>query len=233
MSSPLRTLLEPVLPLSADMALSDVTDRFQQGGFERMLSLAVVDETNTPVGLISRHALMELLLNKYSRDLFGKRPIRFFMNAMPVIVSLSDATTDVISTVTSQIRIPIVEDFIFTEIDGTYAGMGSVADVLKMVEQRLGQRNQALAKANQEIKASQAHLIQSEKMAALGQMVAGVAHEINTPLGYVGFRSCSRNTNNCSMGWSIKRQNLRRLSRESSRSPRFARISTSCRISPT
>ncbi|WP_322627962.1 sensor histidine kinase [Halothiobacillus sp.] len=186
MSSPLRALLEPVLPLSADMALSDVTDRFQQGGFERMLSLAVVDETNTPVGLISRHALMELLLNKYSRDLFGKRPIRFFMNAMPVIVSLSDATTDVISTVTSQIRIPIVEDFIFTEIDGTYAGMGSVADVLKMVEQRLGQRNQALAKANQEIKASQAHLIQSEKMAALGQMVAGVAHEINTPLGYVG-----------------------------------------------
>ncbi|WP_407275406.1 ATP-binding protein [Halothiobacillus sp. DCM-1] len=185
-SATLRDLLDAVPPLSAELSLNEVTERFQTGGFDRVLSLAIVDEDRRPIGLISRHALMELLLNKYSRDLYGKRPIRYFMNPEPVIVSLVAGTSTVVSTVTSQLKTPVVEDFIFTEADGRYAGLGYVADVLKLVEQRLAQRNEALAKANQEIKESQAHLVQSEKMAALGQMVAGVAHEINTPLGYVG-----------------------------------------------
>ncbi|MEG4169768.1 MULTISPECIES: response regulator [unclassified Microcoleus] len=54
------------------------------------------------------------------------------------------------------------------------------------LQQTLQEKNQDLATAIHQLQATQEHLIQSEKMAALGQLIAGIAHEINTPLGIIG-----------------------------------------------
>ena len=48
------------------------------------------------------------------------------------------------------------------------------------------QAEEALKQANQELKTMQSQIIQSEKLASIGKLAAGVAHELNTPVGFVG-----------------------------------------------
>jgi two-component system NtrC family sensor kinase len=87
------------------------------------------------------------------------------------------------------------------------------------LEQQVLERTQLaeeLGRTNQKLRETHAHLVHSEKMAGLGQLVAGIAHEINNPLAFV--------INNIF----IVQQTLERLSSEGPGSlvPRVKKIST-------
>ncbi|HLK29587.1 MAG TPA: two-component regulator propeller domain-containing protein [Puia sp.] len=55
----------------------------------------------------------------------------------------------------------------------------------KILEEKVEHRTNQLKKSLEELKSTQTQLIQSEKMASLGELTAGIAHEIQNPLNFV------------------------------------------------
>lgn len=180
----IRELARPVPAFAPTDTINSVAERFLSDALQPALSVPVTDAQGHVLGTISRYQLNDIFLKKFGRDLFGARPVSDIMSRDFLHVEVGTPVSEAAQYITTHMHFPLSEDFMVCE-NGRYVGVGAVLTLLAAMEQQVEQGARELSQAYTKLKSSQAQLVQSEKMASLGQMVAGVAHEINTPLGYV------------------------------------------------
>ncbi len=80
-----------------------------------------------------------------------------------------------------------ISTVIFTDREGNLKTSMIIRDITdrKRAEEELKEKNRELQSAHEQLKIKQAQIIQQEKMASIGQLSAGIAHEINNPTSFV------------------------------------------------
>jgi len=82
-----------------------------------------------------------------------------------------------------------IEYFNYAEIDKLVDAYNTMAenlhDMYTSLENKVAERTQQLNKAYTELKSTQAMMVHSEKMKSLGELVAGITHEINNPVNFI------------------------------------------------
>ena len=87
---------------------------------------------------------------------------------------------EILKLLCSQAAISLENAQLYTNLEQANS---QLEDYSHNLEEKVAERTQELSQTLDDLTATQKKLVQSEKMAALGGLVAGVAHEINTPVG--------------------------------------------------
>jgi len=131
----ISNLVKNVEPVASNVTCKDVYRMFKQS--EQMNSLAVVDKSGTPIGLVYKDQLTELLSSDYGHALYDKKPIESFMNKVAFSVEIGAPIDEISKYVTDNEEFDQRPEFIVVN-KGKYVGLASVRSLLKkMTEEKI------------------------------------------------------------------------------------------------
>lgn len=99
--------------------------------------------------------------------------------------TISGEDLEYLSLISEELAIAIHNTILFKETKDARKQMEIEMGIAVIARLEAESSRNSLEKAFRELKESQENLIRSEKMAALGQLIDGIAHELNTPLGAI------------------------------------------------
>jgi signal transduction histidine kinase len=154
----------------------------------------IVDLDGGKATLISRRLFFQHMSRGFSREIYLRRPINVLLQALPLEVLRLPACFPIREAAQAALARP--QDLVYEPIL-VEAGAGELRlldaynlllaqnHLLTLANGIIQQQKETEEAANRGLREAQAALVQSEKLASLGQLAAGMAHEINNPVALV------------------------------------------------